>query len=243
MRDYLLDIVKHTFGVGNIEAVKVVSNSETTEIEAKDDNNFVVVKAKYKQPIAGLDGTFGMPNLSKLNTILNIPEYKENANITVNKRERNGEEEPFSMSFENAAGDFKNDFRFMQKELMEEKLASVRFKGANWDVEVEPNGASVQRFKFQSQANSEESLFVAKAENGDLKFYFGDDSGHTGNFVFSTGVSGNLKQSWKYPVAEVLNILNLTGDITMKFSDMGAAMIEVDNGLAVYEYILPAQSK
>jgi len=40
-----------------------------------------------------------------------------------------------------------------------------------------------------------------------------------------------------------MNILNLTGDITMKFSDMGAAMIEVDNGLAVYEYILPAQSK
>jgi hypothetical protein len=243
MRDYLLDIVKHTHGVGNIEAVKVVSTSEASEIEAKDDNNFVVVKAKYKQAIPGLDGTFGMPNLSKLNTILNIPEYKENANITVNTRDRNGEAEPFSMSFANATGDFKNDFRFMQKELMEEKLASVRFKGANWDVSVEPHSASVQRFKFQSQANSEESLFVAKVEDGDLKFYFGDDSGHTGNFVFHAGVEGNLSNSWKYPVAEVLNILNLTGDVTMRFSDMGAAQIEVDNGLAVYEYILPAQSK
>ena len=243
MRDYLLDIVKHTHGVGNIEAVKVVSTDATTEIEAKDDNNFVVVKAKYKSAIPGLDGTFGMPNLSKLNTILNIPEYKENANITVNIRERNGEQEPFSMKFENATGDFKNDFRFMQKELMEEKLASVRFKGANWDVEVQPHSASVARFKMQAQANSEESLFVAKVEEGDLKFFFGDDSGHTGNFVFQPSVSGNLSQSWKYPVSEVMNILNLTGDITMKFSDMGAAMIEVDNGLAVYEYILPAQSK
>ena len=243
MRDYLLDIVKHTHGVGNIEAVKVVSDSESTTIEAKDDNNFVVVKAKYKKPIPGLEGTFGMPNLSKLNVILNIPEYKENANITVNTRERNGEIEPFSMQFVNAAGDFKNDFRFMQKELMEEKLASVRFKGANWNVEIEPHSASVQRFKFQSQANSEEALFIAKTENGDLKFYFGDDSGHTGNFTFQAGVPGELKQSWKYPVAEVQNILNLTGNITMKFSDMGAAMIEVDNGLAVYEYILPAQSK
>lgn len=243
MRDYLLDIVKHTHGVGNIEAVKVVSDSTTTEIEAKDDNNFVVVKSKYKSAIPGLDGTFGMPNLSKLNILLNIPEYKENANITVNKRERNGEQEPFSMKFENATGDFKNDFRFMQKELMEEKLASVRFKGANWDVEVQPHSASVARFKMQAQANSEENLFIAKVENGDLKFYFGDDSGHTGNFVFQAGVTGSLNQSWKYPVSEVMNILNLTGDITMKFSDMGAAMIEVDNGLAVYEYILPAQSK
>ncbi len=243
MRDYLLDVVKHTHGVGNIEAAKVVSDNATTTIEAKDDNNFVVVKAKYKSAIPGLDGTFGMPNLSKLNTILNISEYSENAKITVNTRERNGQVEPFMMQFVNAAGDFKNDFRFMQTELVEEKLASVRFKGADWDVEVQPHSASVARFKMQAQANSEESLFVAKIEDGNLKFFFGDDSGHTGNFVFQASVNGSLKQNWKYPVSEVMNILNLTGDITMKFSDMGAAMIEVDNGLAVYEYILPAQSK
>ena len=243
MRDYLLDVVKHTHGVGNIEAAKVVSDNATTTIEAKDDNNFVVVKAKYKSAIPGLDGTFGMPNLSKLNTILNISEYSENAKITVNTRERNGQVEPFMMQFVNAAGDFKNDCRFMQTELVEEKLASVRFKGADWDVEVQPHSASVARFKMQAQANSEESLFVAKIEDGNLKFFFGDDSGHTGNFVFQASVNGSLKQNWKYPVSEVMNILNLTGDITMKFSDMGAAMIEVDNGLAVYEYILPAQSK
>jgi hypothetical protein len=243
MRDYLLDIVKHTRGVGNIEAVKVVNDGNSTTIEAKDDDNRVVVRATYKQPIPGLNGTFGIPNLSKLNVILNIPEYKESANITVKTRDRNGETEPFSLQFENKSKDFKNDFRFMQKELMEEKLATVKFKGANWNVDIEPNSASTQRFKFQSQANSDETLFVAKTENGDLKFYFGDDSGHTGNFVFQAGVAGELKQSWKYPVAEVMGILNLTGDISLKFSDAGAAMLTVDNGLAVYEYILPAQSK
>lgn len=243
MRDYLLDIVKHTRGVTNIDSVKVISDSNETLIEAKDDDNRVVVKAKYKKPISGLTGTFGLPNLSKLNIILNIPEYKENAKITVNTREKNGEAEPFSLQFENTKGDFKNTFRFMQKELMEEKLASVKFKGANWNVEIEPASASTQRFKFQSQANSDEVLFVAKTENTDLKFYFGDDSGHSGSFVFQPNVTGELKQGWKYPVAEVLNILNLSGDIEMKFSDMGAMVITVDNGLAVYEYIFPAQSK
>jgi len=208
MRDYLLDIVKHTKGVSNIEAVKVITDAEATTVEAKDDDNKVVVRAKYKKPIPGLTGTFGLPNLSKLNVILNIPEYKENAKITVTTRDRNGEKEAFGMHFENATGDFKNDFRFMQKELMEEKLASVR-----------------------------------KTEGSDLKFYFGDDSGHTGNFVFQASVEGELKQGWKYPITEVLSILSLNGDIKMQFSDMGAAMITVDNGLAVYEYILPAQSK
>ena len=28
----------------------------------------------------------------------------------------------------------------------------------------------------------------------------------------------------------------------MKFSDMGALQIDVDNGMAVYEYIFPAQA-
>lgn len=243
MKDYLLDIVKHTRGVGSIESVKVVANGESATVEAKDDDNRVVVKATYKSSIDGLDGTFGVPNLSKLKTILDLPEYKENANITINMRERNGEQEPFSMKFENESGDFKNDFRFMQKELIEEKLPSVRFKGVNWHVTTQPSDLAKGRFKSQSSANSEETLFVAKTEEGNLKFYFGDDSGHTGNFVFQPSVEGELKQSWKYPVTEVMNVLGLTGDITMKFSDMGALQIDVDNGIAVYEYIFPAQSK
>jgi hypothetical protein len=41
----------------------------------------------------------------------------------------------------------------------------------------------------------------------------------------------------------VLSILNLPGDVTMKFSNAGAAMITVDSGMATYDYILPAQSK
>jgi hypothetical protein len=239
MRDYLLDIVKHTRGVGNIDAVKVTNG---TTVEAKDDDNKVIVKATYKSASSELAGVLGLPNLDKLNVILNIPEYADNAKITVEKRERNGEEVPFSMHFENKSGDFKNDFRFMSKELVSQRIPEVRFKGATWNVEFEPHTTSTQRFKFQSQANSEETVFIAKTEGGNLKFYFGDDSGHTGNFVFQPDVGGELKQGWKYPIAEVMSVLNLNGDKKMKFSDMGALQIDVDNGVAVYEYIFPAQS-
>lgn len=239
MRDYLLDIVKHTRGVGNIDAVKV---TDGTTVEAKDDDNKVIVKATYKSASPELSGTLGLPNLDKLNVILNIPEYVEDANITVERRDRNGEDVPFSMHFENKSGDFKNDFRFMSKELVSQRIPEVRFKGATWNVEVQPHIASVQRFKFQSQANSEETVFIAKTENGNLKFYFGDASSHSGNFVFQPESGGELKQSWKYPIAEVMSVLNLAGDKKMKFSDMGALQIDVDNGVAVYEYTFPAQS-
>jgi len=243
MRDYLKDIVQHTHGLGFIEAAKIVNEDGGTQLEAMDDDRTVIVQATFKEQIPGLTGTFGLPNLSKLNILLNIDEYKDNANITVNEQERNGETIPFGLHFENASGDFKNDYRFMSKEVVEEKLKSVKFKGVNWDIEMQPNSASIARFKMQSQANSEETVFVAKTEGTDLKFFFGDASTHAGNFVFQASVQGALNTGWSWPVAQVQSILNLPGDITMKFSDQGAAMITVDSGMATYDYILPAQSK
>ena len=243
MRDNLKDIVQHTHGLGFIESAKIVNENGGTQLEAMDDDRTVIVQADFKSQVQGLSGTFGLPNLSKLNILLNIDEYKENANITVNEQERNGETVPFGLHFENASGDFTNDDRFVSKEVVEEKLESVQFKGVNWDITIQPNSASIARFKMQAQANSEETVFVAKTEGTDLKFFFGDSSTHAGNFVFAAGVEGQLNTGWSWPVAQVLSILSLPGDITMKFSDAGAAMISVDSGMASYDYILPAQSK
>jgi len=94
-----------------------------------------------------------------------------------------------------------------------------------------------------AQANSEETTFVAKVENGNLVFYFGDHSSHAGNFVFAHDVAGALSKAWNWPVGAVISILSLPGDKMIRFSDEGAAQITVDSGLAVYNYILPAQTK
>ena len=65
---------------------------------------------------------------------------------------------------------------------------------------------------------------------------------HAGNFVSQASVQGNHPRlAW--PVQQIQAILKLPGDKTMMFSDQGAAQIVVDSGIAVYEYILPAQSK
>lgn len=244
MKDHLLDIVQHTHGLGNITLVKIVGAESDTSLQAASEDRSVILQAKFKGPIAEFIGTFGMPNLGKLQTVLNIPEYKEDAKITVNKQDRNGEQVPVGVHFENKDGDFKNDYRFMSSEIFTDEMKkTIKMRSVNWTVDIVPTVASIQRLKFQASANSEENNFIAKTENGDLKFYFGDHSSHAGNFTFQSGVSGKLSKSWAWPVAAVISILSLPGDKTFKISDEGVAMITVDSGIADYNYLLPAQQK
>jgi hypothetical protein len=234
MRDHLLDIVKNTYGLGNIDLVKITGTAQETGIEALAEDRSVIVQGKLNGPVAEFVGTFGMPNLGKLSVILGISEYKENAKISLVTQDRNGE---------TAAGDFKNDYRFMSQEIVSDKLKSVKMRQVPWHVEFEPTVASIQRLKFMASANSEELNFIAKTENSELKFFFGDHSSHAGNFVFQAGITGALTKGWSWPVAAVISILNLSGDKTFRISDEGVAQITVNTGIATYNYLLPAQSK
>ena len=240
MRDYLLDLVQHTHDLGCIDLVKIVGNDKNTTISGLAEDLSVVVQAEFKNPVPEFMGTFGMPNLTKLKTLLNLQEYREDAKLTITKRATG---EPDGIAFENKNGDFKNSYRFMASEIVNDKLKTAKFKGVNWHIEFEPSVASIMRLKMQMSANVEEPNFQAKVENGDLKCFFGDHSTHAGNFVFQAGVSGTLKRAWSWPANQVSSILSLTGDKIMRISDDGAAQITVDSGIAVYNYILPAQSK
>jgi hypothetical protein len=240
MKDYLHDIVQHTHSLGFIDLVKITGTDSSTTIEAVSEDRIAIIQAQFHNPVPEFIGTFGMPNLGKLNTILNIPEYKEDASIVMTQKNTG---EPDGISFKNKNGDFKNDYRLMTANVVNDKLKTVKFKGVKWGVEIEPSVASIQRLKFQSQANSEETTFIARTENNNLMFYFGDHSSHAGNFVFAHDVAGTLTKAWNWPVAAVISILNLPGDKMIRFSDEGAAQITVDSGLAVYNYVLPAQTK
>ena len=240
MRNHLLDIVKSTYGLGNIDLVKITGTAEETAIEALAEDRSVIVQAKLNGPVAEFVGTFGMPNLGKLNTILGIPEYKENAKITLKLR---ADAVPEGLHFENAAGDFKNDYRFMSQEIVSDKLKSVKMRAVNWGVEFEPSVAAIQRLKFMASANSEEPVFTVKKEGTELKFFFGDHSTHAGNFVFQADCAGTLNKALSFPVAAIISILNLSGDKKFSLSDDGVAQITVNTGLATYNYLLPAQTK
>jgi len=240
MIDNLKDLIAHTHDLGCIDLVKIIGTDTETTVEGKAEDRSVVIQAKFNTPITEFKGTFGMPNMSTLKTILGIEEYSADAKITIKHDAVKG---PVSLNFLNKVGDFTNDYRFMTKELIEDQLKTVKFKGVTWHVELEPSMSSIQRLKFQALANPTETTFLAKTEGTDLIFYFGDHSTHAGNFIFASGITGSLSHAWHWPIAHVINILSLPGDKVLRFSNDGAAQIIVDSGIAEYTYILPAQAK
>ena len=127
MKDILQDVVAKTHSLGFLSLVKVTGGETTTFESMAEDRSVILTAETTTHRVA--DGTFGMPNLDKLALHLKNPEYQKDAKIDVVQAERNGETIPTHIHFENAAGDFQNDYRFMNKAIIEEKLKSVKFKG------------------------------------------------------------------------------------------------------------------
>ena len=203
MKDILQDVVSKTHSLGFLSLVKVNSETEATTIESMAEDRSVILNSTTHNAVSEFNGTFGMPNLDKLALHLKNPEYQKDAKIDVVKAERNGEVIPTHIHFENASGDFENDYRFMNKQIIEEKLKSVKFKGATWNVTFQPSMAAIGRMKLQSAAHAEEPTFNVSTKDNDLVFSFGDQSTHAGTFVFEAGVEGTLAHTWSWPVAQV----------------------------------------
>jgi len=244
LQDFLRDVVQHTQSLGGIGSIRITGSDTETKVDTVTDDNSVIVKAKLRESMPEFTGAVGLPNLAKLNTILNISEYRDEATVSITTETRNGVTEPSGVLFVNQAGDFRNEYRLMSASVINEKLKTVEFKrDPNWTISFAPAANSIQRLKFQASANSDEDCFTAEVDGGNLKFYFGQVSSHAGDFVFQSGVTGSIKRTWRWPVAAMINILSLPGDKIMKFSDDGVAQIVVDSGIAVYDYYIPALTK
>jgi hypothetical protein len=244
MKDILQDIVNHTQNLGFLTTVKITGTDKNTVFNSMADNRSVIMEAETSNPYPDMIGTFGMPQLNKLKYLLDGAAYKDDAKINVTFAERNGETIPVGIHFENKDGDFKNDYRFMNQDIINEKMKTVKFRGVKWDVEIKPTESAVQGFKFQAGAHSEHETFLAKTDGTNLKFMFGDASTHAGEFVFATDVTGKLDRGWTWPVLPILSILNISNgnDTKISLSNEGAIQITLDSGLATYKYIIPAQA-
>jgi len=241
MKDQLNDLISHTVQLGFIDTLKIVGTDKETAITANAEDRTVIISGKLKGPNAEFIGTFGMPNLNKLKTILGFDDYDEHATISMTRQQRDGQDVPVAIHFETKSKDFVNDYRLMSQAIVEEKVKIVKFAGAAWNVQFEPKIVNIQRLKKQANANSESPTFVTKTDGTDLKIHFGDVSSHSANFVFESAISGSLARAWAWPVKQFLSIMDLAGDKKIYISDQGAMKITVDSGIADYEYLLPAQ--
>jgi len=243
MRDNLVDIVNHTHKLGIFETIKVIGTDEDTKLEAEAEDKSVIMRAEMANPATEFLGTFGMPGIAQLSTLLNLDEYAADASISVTRETKNGEDLPAGIHFENKGASFENDYRFMSTAMVNEKLKTLEFNEPPFEVTLEPSLISIQRLRQQSLANASELLFTAQVENGDLVFNFGDHSTSSGKFTFANNADDKLNKRWAYPVSQVMGILALAGELEMKFSNAGALVITCNSGLIKYTYILPAQAK
>ena len=105
MKDHLLDLVQHTYDLGCIDLIKVTGTTADTTVNGVAEDKSVILEAQFANPVADFIGTFGMPNLGKLKTLINLQEYREDAKLAITKRVTG---EPDGITFENKAGDFRN---------------------------------------------------------------------------------------------------------------------------------------
>lgn len=243
MRDNLVDIVNHTHKLGIFETIKVIGTDVSTILEAEAEDKSVIMRAELLTPANDFLGTFGMPGIAQLSTLLNLDEYNEGASVSVTRETKNGADVPAGIHFENKGASFENDYRFMTTAMVNEKIKTLEFHEPNYEVTLEPSLLSIQRLRQQSLANASELLFTAQVENSDLVFNFGDHSTSSGRFIFANNSNDKLDKRWAYPVSQVMGILALAGELEMKFSNAGALVITCNSGLIKYTYILPAQAK
>lgn len=243
MRDYLVDIVKHTVNLGCFDTLRIDGTATETRISSTEKERSVVLRAKLHNVISEFEGLFGVPNLSLLNTILNIPEYQnEDSKLTVHRKVVNSLEQPTSIKFENGIGDFKNEFRLMSSNIIDSIEPLLKFNVTSWPVSFVPTVAAQQRLKYQTSAHPEEKSVTFRIENGEVRAMIGDAGSHNGSFVFYTGIDTKLKETIVVPSSVINSILTLAGDKVIQMGGPGM-MISVDSGLANYDYIIPMLTK
>lgn len=242
MRDYLIDVVKHTLPLAAFNALRVDGSESATEISATESNRQLVLKARLNVPIEEFQGTFGIPNLNQLNTILNIPEYDEDANIEIRTKEENNTQVPFNIHFENKNGDFSNDFRLIGSRVIDSMEPPIRMMIDKWPVSFEPSVAAQQRFKYQLSANPDEKTTEFTVRDGAVKVTLGDGGSHSGGFQFHSGLDPKVKLKISVSSLFVAGVFAMSGDRTIHIGEHGM-MVSIDSGLATYDYVIPNITK
>jgi hypothetical protein len=182
-----------------------------------------------------------MGNLALLNGICNMYN-RDGATVEVTKVSRNGNDIPDTILFKDADGN--NDkYRLMSKEILENQLETVKFKGAQWDVAVEPSKVKVQELAQSSGIYSGmEPTFSFKSEGGNLTVILGSESIGFSKRIFAVNQGAGLRDGLTFPLGPFLSILKsaMGGVCVLSISNQGACQISVDTGIGLYNYILPA---
>lgn len=238
MKDIFMDLVRCVNGF-SFPAIKVEAGEETT-FEAVTEDRTVILKGKAKNPVEGLEGTFGLSNLPILQGILGLTAMKDDsAAIEVKNNSKSGE--PEELIFKGKGT--RSVYRLMGSKSVPKQ---PKFATPAFDVVSEPTKGSFVDFKEQAGVFATVGTsFTPSVVDGELKFSLGEAgaANHNSEFTFDE-VAGNLAAQYSYPIGDVLKALALIniGECKVQFSGMGVMVIDIDTGILELSIIFPGQS-
>src|SRR6056300_714170 len=238
IKDIFKDILKHTHGLGIFEMVKITGSLESTEIETVDPDKTVIFKGETHNPVPDfVDSTIGLSRMGVLQGYLQYPGFDDDsAKVEVVKQERNEETVPTEIKFVSADG---NDahYRFMLADVINQQLKSIKFKGAEFDVNIVPTDKNLKDLSyFNSVLGTYEANFSPKTDGTQLFFHIGDGVSDRTKILISSDIDGSITKDWRWPLDIVLRILKLSdsGNCVMSINDQGLLQIIVDSGISKY---------
>ena len=246
IKDTMKDILRHTHDLGVFEMVKIKGTAEATEVETVDADKTVIFKGEMNNPVVDfVDATVGLSRMGVLKGYLQYPDFEnETATVKVVTQERNGETVPTEVEFVSENGTDAH-YRFMLADVINQQLKDIKFKGAEFDVNIEPSQKMMKDLTyFNTVLAAYEANFSPKTEGGALYFHVGDGGSDRTKILIDNNVDGEITTDWKWPLDVVLKILRL-GDnstVVMSFNNQGLLQLKVDSGYGVYTYLLPARS-
>ena len=246
IKDIFKDILKHTHGLGIFEMVKITGALESTEIETVDADKTVIFKGQTHEPVVDfVDSTIGLSRMGVLQGYLQYPGFDdETAKVEVIKQDRNGDTIPTEIKFTSTDGNDAN-YRFMLADVINQQLKSIKFKGADFDINIVPTQKNLKDLGyFNSVLGAYEANFAPKTDGTQLFFHIGDGVSDRTKIAISNEIEGSITKDWRWPLDIVLRILKLSesGNCVMSINDEGLLQIIVDSGIGKYTYLLPAKS-
>lgn len=146
IKDYFKDVLRHTHSLGIFEMVKIKGTTEITEIETVDADKTVIVKGQSINPVPDFAGaTAGLSRMSVLDGYLKFPGFdEESSTIEIETQSRNEEEVPVEVAFKSTEGTNAH-YRFMLADVINQQLKDIKFKGAEFDVNILPSQKNLDR--------------------------------------------------------------------------------------------------
>lgn len=245
IKDTLKDVIKHTHGLGIFEMVKITGTAEATSVETVDAEKTVIFKGTTVNPVPDfVDNTVGLSRMSVLDGYLKYPGFDaDDATVAVKTQERNGETVPTEVTFKDVNGTDAS-YRFMLADVINQQLKEIKFKGAEFDINIVPTQKNLKDLGyFNSVLSAFESTFSPRTQDGKLYFHIGDNGGDRTKILVAEAVDGELTHEFRWPLDIVLKILRLSdsSNVVMSFNAKGLLQIKVHSGLGEYTYLLPSK--